>query len=343
MVELGEFSLDLSALKDACKKHKAKRVAVQIPAGLVNHSKELSGAIESTCKVEVFMASHPSYGACDLMDTNILKSMKIDALINFGHAELPYIKESFENDLGIPVVFLEMPSKLTDVKLVKDDIKKLGNKVVLASSVQYIHLLEKIKSILEENGLTVYIGDGDGRIKYPGQVLGCNYSTIKSIPEKKVDSYLYVGTGRFHPLGIALSVDKPLYNFEPNLGIVINFEMRKDRFLRKRHAMIALAQKAETFAVVVSTKPGQNRLELALKLKSILKKNGKKSILYLTDELIPSDFDYADIDIIVSTACPRIALDDAERYKKPIITPDELKIALKEKKWKDYSPDMITS
>ena len=341
-MELGDFYLDLSELKAAFKKHKAKRIAVQIPAGLVMHSRELSNAIETTCKAEVFMGSHPSYGACDLTDSNALKNMNVDLLINFGHAELPNIKDSFEKELGIPLLFLEMPSKLKEVKLVKEDVKKLGKTVVLASSVQYIHLLGKVKEILEENDIKVHIGEGDERIKYPGQVLGCNYSVIKGIPEKKVDSYLYVGSGRFHPLGIALSVDKPLFEFEPNLGIVINFEMRKDRFLRKRHAMIAAAQGANNFAIVVSTKPGQKRLELAIKLKALLKKKKKNSVLVLADELNPSDFDYADIDVIVSTACPRIALDDAERYKKPIITPEELEIALKEKKWKDYSPDMIT-
>jgi 2-(3-amino-3-carboxypropyl)histidine synthase len=117
--------------------------------------------------------------------------------------------------------------------------------------------------------------------------------------------------------------------------------MRKDQFLRKRHAMIAKAQGAENFAIVISTKPGQKRLDIALKLKALLKKKKKNAILILADELAPSDFDYADIDVIVSTACPRIALDDAESYMKPIITPAELEIALKVKKWKDYSPDMI--
>ena len=38
------------------------------------------------------------------------------------------------------------------------------------------------------------------------------------------------------------------------------------------------------------------------------------------DVLLP----YMDLDGFVVTACPRIAIDDSQMYKKPLITPKEL-------------------
>ena len=42
------------------------------------------------------------------------------------------------------------------------------------------------------------------------------------------------------------------------------------------------------------------------------------------------------IDCFVITACPRIALDDYLVYGKPVLNPEELKIALLEKTLKNF-------
>ena len=48
-----------------------------------------------------------------------------------------------------------------------------------------------------------------------------------------------------------------------------------------------------------------------------------------------------DADAYVSTACPRIAIDDYSRYRKPMITPSELEIVLGIREWEDYEMDYI--
>lgn len=341
MLEMGEFKFDLSNLTEACKIHKPGRIAVQVPAALQNHSAEISNYISDAVGVEVFMVSRPSYGACDIIDTNTIKAMGIDMVVNIGHSELPDVKETTEKLIEVPLVFLEMQSRAAGLNISKKDVEKLGRSVALAATVQYVHIIPEVAKILNENNIETRIGTGDGRIKYKGQVLGCNYSSILSLPGSEIDSYLFVGTGRFHPLGIALAIDKPLFVLDPNIGIIYNFENRKDRFLRQRHGLITIAGQRETFAVVVSTKPGQYRLDTAVRLKEMLRSHGKKPVLFITGELNPSDYNYADIDVIVSTACPRIALDDHAMYEKPIITPVELEIALDERSWEAYIPDTI--
>ena len=47
-------------------------------------------------------------------------------------------------------------------------------------------------------------------------------------------------------------------------------------------------------------------------------------------------------DAYVSTACPRIAVDDVAMYDKPLLTPQELEIVLGVRKWENYVFDQMT-
>jgi len=38
--------------------------------------------------------------------------------------------------------------------------------------------------------------------------------------------------------------------------------------------------------------------------------------------------DFTDIEAFVDTACPRLALDDPERFSKPIVTRDEIMVVI---------------
>ena len=47
------------------------------------------------------------------------------------------------------------------------------------------------------------------------------------------------------------------------------------------------------------------------------------------------------IECFVNTACPRIAIDDASGWKKPIVNPNELEIALGIKDWENYKMEEL--
>lgn len=44
---------------------------------------------------------------------------------------------------------------------------------------------------------------------------------------------------------------------------------------------------------------------------------------------------FSNIDTLVNTACPRISLDDASRYPKPVISVDETLVALGKMTWEE--------
>jgi 2-(3-amino-3-carboxypropyl)histidine synthase len=116
----------------------------------------------------------------------------------------------------------------------------------------------------------------------------------------------------------------------------------KEPILRRRFASIAKAQEARNFGIILGEKPGQRRKRLALNVKDALKKHGKKGYLICLDEINPELLvPFRKLDAFVNTACPRITIDDAQRFPKPIITPIELEIVLGERSWEDYQMDEI--
>jgi len=91
--------------------------------------------------------------------------------------------------------------------------------------------------------------------------------------------------------------------------------------------------------MIVSSKKGQKRMKLAKILKKKIEDSGLTADLILIDEVSPDKLYGFDYDSYVICACPRIGIDDAKRYKKPLLTPKELEIVLDGKE--EYVMDQI--
>ena len=116
----------------------------------------------------------------------------------------------------------------------------------------------------------------------------------------------------------------------------------KDIILRQRYGAIARAKDAEVFGILIGNKTGQKRYDLAINLKEKLKKYNKKSYFFIMNNFSAETLiSFSFLDCLVSTACPRIAIDDYLQYKIPILTPIELDILLGLKKWDEYRFDEI--
>ena len=117
---------------------------------------------------------------------------------------------------------------------------------------------------------------------------------------------------------------------------------RIERILRQRFGLIMEIDNAKTFGILIGEKPGQMRRNLAIRMKRVLEKHGRKGYLLALDHVSPDLIDFYPVDAFVNTACPRIAIDDSVRYDKPLVTPYELEVALGEKKWENgYQFDEI--
>jgi 2-(3-amino-3-carboxypropyl)histidine synthase len=148
-----------------------------------------------------------------------------------------------------------------------------------------------------------------------------------------------VGSGNFHALGAAIVTGKPVVVADPYINEVREIGKEKERMLRQRFGAVERAKEAFRFGILISLKPGQTRLDLALSLSKLIKMHGKAAHELAMHSITPDKLKSFKCDAFVSTACPRIALDDYLMYDVPIITPKELEIVLGEISWDEYTMD----
>ena len=156
-----------------------------------------------------------------------------------------------------------------------------------------------------------------------------------------VEGFLFIGEGDFHPLAAAFGMEKQVLVLNPVTGEVRDMAEKRDRILRRRFAAIQGARDAQSFLVIVCSKVGQDRSELADGIVRLLRSHGRTAFKVVIEEVNPTALMSYQVDAFVNTACPRIAMDDAARYPKPMLTPPELEIALGEREWSDYVFDQI--
>jgi 2-(3-amino-3-carboxypropyl)histidine synthase len=327
------FEIDLENLLNIVNSKGYKKIGLQLPEGLKDRSIDFAKTIKKKGGCETFIFGDPCYGACGLADQEA-GVLACDALFHFGHTEI------LEKTM-VPVHYIEVKMKVDPIPILTKHIERLPEKIGLLTTIQHIHRLEKIQEILESAGRTVYIGKSRGRVAKAGQVLGCSFSSAKTI-SKDVDAFLYIGTGNFHPLGIALSTGKKTYSLDLEKRELRDMDKIREPILRKRFAKIALAKDSEDYGIIIGERPGQMRTALAEKIKKGLEEHDKKGYFICFREITPDGLlPFRTLDAFVNTACPRISIDDEGRYPKPILTPIELEIVLGNREWDDYQLDEI--
>ncbi len=319
------FDLEEERIKQEIAKLDAKRVLIQLPEGLKPYGLHLARVVEKTHALSIVSAD-PCYGACDLA-TAEAESLGVDLIIHYGHTKLLKYER-------VPTIYVEaratikVDDAVTKALILLEKWRKIG----LATTVQHVQTLDNVKDILLHAGKTVVIGDA-GHMNYPGQVIGCDYSNTKSIAGD-VEAFLFIGGGRFHALGVALSTSKPTIVADPYEKRAFSVDEEARRILKQRWASIEEAKKAKTFAILVGLKPGQKRLEEALSIKEKLEKNRKKAYLFAIKNITPEALmNFPTVDAYVNTACPRLSLDDASKFQKPVLTTNEIFVMVGKLSW----------
>jgi 2-(3-amino-3-carboxypropyl)histidine synthase len=82
-------------------------------------------------------------------------------------------------------------------------------------------------------------------------------------------------------------------------------------------------------------------ISLSRRVKELLEAKNYSVVILCATEVIPETLEsFTDLDAYVEISCPRISTDDQERYRKPILNPEEVMVALGKKRWEDYTKGM---
>lgn len=316
------FDLEEDRLVAEITDRGARRVLIQLPDGFKNEGVRLARLVHQKTGADVFVSAAPAWGACDL-SLDAASRLKADLLVHYGHNE--FLRDGSNR---IPVVYIPGKSNHDIIPVVEKSIPLLqGQSVALATMIQHLHRLPEARFLLEKKGFKVHLPSRGPWSHETGQVLGCDYFGLKKI-ESEVDSILVIGS-YFHAIGAALSVKKTVVYADPYDSTTRNLDRDRDRIIRQRYAMVDKARNANNFGIIVSTKPGQSNPQLALSIFKQIEDAGKKPVILYADEVVPAKLlDFIDTEVFVDTACPRLALDDPERFPKPILTRDEIMVAI---------------
>ncbi len=296
------------------------RILLQFPEGLKQKALAHAKVLEREGN-EVFISASPTFGACDLA-LDEAKRIGAEKLVHFGHAEFHHVDfnvEYISYEIDAPLDLL--PQSLSHI----NGYKRIG----LVTTIQHVHQLDAIRSFYESSSHEVVIGKPYGFAKARGQILGCDVGSAASI-DSKVDAIVYFGGGIFHPLGAVLATKKPFFVIEPFQGTIERFDGYRELYAKRRRARILRALDAKSIGILLTTKNGQHNESLARLLKARIEKAGMSAGI-----LVAGTFDFESLDnmlefdAFVNTACPRIAVDDTERTRKPLMSANELMEAIR--------------
>ena len=297
-------------------------IGLQFPDGLRDYATEIGKVVQEQTGALPVISADPCYGACDLCDDEMAK-LGIEVMIHFGHSPMPSVK----TDFGVQVYYVPAHSIHPIEEVVKAALATMkGPRIGVTTTAQHVHKLDVAERLIREAGMEPVTMLGDKRTALRGQLLGCN---VIAAVKCDVDEFIFIGSGDFHPLALALETEKRITAADPYSNTVRTLSEAKGRILKQRWAAIGKAKDAKTFGIVVSTKAGQMRFNLAKKVLDQLKAHGKEGHIIQNKQISPETLLYfRHLDAFVGVACPRVPIDDQMRYKQPFLTPQELEIVL---------------
>ena len=333
------YDFELEKIKRLVREKGARRVGLQLPEGLKTVATELAAEISGAAgteagaeEVEVLISGNSCFGACDV-DERLERV--VDLLFHFGHTfsfqkRKPVLKE--KEKTPEKVVFVELRSSADLKPAVEKAVAAIKGEVVgLVATVQHAHALKEAEEVLARFGKKAEIRKSRN-LKYEGQVLGCDFSAAVGSACEDCEEVLFVGTGSFHPTGLALYTGKRVVAADPFTEQVSVFEPEE---LRKRRWLeIARALDARSFGIILSLKSGQFNQEAAVSLRRRAAERGLKAFLLAFDEVSEERLlgFKTQVDAFVNTACPRLA-EDFVHFEKPFLSAAEFEVVLGEREW----------
>jgi len=293
------ISENIQNLITEIKSKGAKKVMIQLPEGLKMNMTQMAEEMKNA-DIDAIICGDASYGACDLRDKEA-KELGCDLLVHVGHNKF---YRNFRT--SVPVLYFPWMIDFSFDGIDFSEIKEI--RIGLVTNIQHLHLLNCVRDKLNSIKKEAIIG---------GQLLGCWTVNADKI-EDKVDAFLFVGSGIFHSL--ALKTKKPVYglDLEKNKIVLLDLALIE----KKRYANIYNAKDAKSFAILVSSKGGQNQLiGGAEKIKSYLEQRNKKAFILVMDEITDSKLLGLKVDAFINTACPRL-LDDS--WSRPLINAQDV-------------------
>lgn len=297
-----------------------RRVLIQAPDGLKRAALLLAEYLERL-GVETFLSASHTWGGCDVA-LNEAETIGAEGIIHIGHHGPVW----FNPPSTPPILFVPAHSTIDPLPALSsllDELEKEGvDSVVILSTIQHAKWIPLMEQEVHRRKMHSTARRYDG---ISGLIVGCNYS---SMPPGEREAIIVVAGGVFHAIGAAIWSGRTVWSLDPYTRSFRRVDPKT--ILHKRLYALSEALEATEFLLVVSTKPGQKRLEAALKAREALKRRGRTAKIAVFNEITREQLEnMGRFDAYINTACPRLVIDDPEIFPGPSLNLGELKYLLK--------------
>ncbi|KAL7289105.1 hypothetical protein TKK_0017053 [Trichogramma kaykai] len=309
---------------------KAKRVALQMPEGLLVYAPTICDIIQSFTEANTVIMGDVTYGAC-CVDDYTAKAIGVDFLIHYGHSCLIPI----DRTKGIKMLYIFVEIKIDTVHCI-ETIKlnfPVTTRLGMVCTIQFAGTLQVVATELRKNGYSITIPQSKPLSR--GEILGCTAPTMND-----VDILVYVGDGRFHmEAAMIANPHLPAYRYDPyEKKMTIekyDFELMK----QNRKEAIEKAKNAKVFGLILGTLGRQGSQSVSNRIEEKLKSLNKNYVKILSPEIYPQKLKLmTGIDAFIQVACPRLSIDWGTQFDKPLLTPYEAAVALSMTEMEDKKP-----
>ncbi|SCV05412.1 LANO_0H06920g1_1 [Lachancea nothofagi CBS 11611] len=307
------------------RKHNAKRIALQMPEGLLIYALVISDILGQFCDCETIVMGDVSYGAC-CIDDFTARALDCDFIVHYAHSCLVPI------DLTqIKVLYVFVTINIDESHLIKTLQKNFasGSRIATFGTIQFNPTIHSIKDKLLDAEKMLYIIPPQIKPLSKGEVLGC---TSQRLDKSQIDAMIYVGDGRFHLESAMIhNPEIPAYRYDPYSRKFTIEKYNQKQLVQVRTEALSISKRGKTFGLILGALGRQGNLATVTNLEQKLKAAGKNVCRIILSEIFPQKLAiFDDIDVFVQVACPRLSIDWGYAFNKPLLTPYEANVLLEE-------------
>lgn len=320
------------------KNASAKRVALQMPEGLLMYALIVSDILEQFCEVETVVMGDVSYGAC-CIDDYTARALDCDFIVHYAHSCLVPVDVT---DIKVLYVFVTINIDETHLLNTLRRNFASGSRLAVFGTIQFNPTIHSAKAKLALDPETpLFLDTPQSRPLSKGEVLGC---TSARLDPNTVQGMVYVGDGRFHlESSMIHNPEIPAYRYDPYSRKFTREYYDLDQMVRVRASAIRTASLAKKIGLILGALGRQGNPTTLDTLERSLQERGVKVVKIILSEIFPQKLAlFEDIDAFVQVACPRLSIDWGYAFNKPLLTPYEAMVMLdKDKMWDgiDYPMD----
>ncbi|AAS51691.1 ADL229Wp [Eremothecium gossypii ATCC 10895] len=306
------------------RKHNAKRVALQMPEGLLIYSLVISDILEQFCNCETVVMGDVSYGAC-CIDDFTARALGCDFIVHYAHSCLVPVDVT-----SIKILYVFVTIGIDEDHLMKTLQKNFakGTSLAVFGTIQFNPAIHSIREkLLYSESHMLYITPPQIKPLSKGEVLGC---TSQRLPKEQFAAMVYVGDGRFHLESAMIhNPDIPAFRYDPYSRKFTRETYDQHQLVEVRSSAIEKARNSQCFGLILGALGRQGNLATVANLEKKLRAAGKKVVRIILSEIFPQKLAMFDhIDAFVQVACPRLSIDWGYAFNKPLLTPYETNVML---------------